>query len=278
MKGSGNQGQQQSTAAITSTAHVLHTLAVEAPGEQLERSGYICVSLLHVQDSGLCALPYLVPCSSVGMKIRQDELEMMISEIDTDGSGEVEFDEFVAVSGGKGATEELTGGKEEVVHRLALHNQFQGPLSALRWLLPRKVMTKSHELAFDKQDIMRAFKILAGDKDPDGLITPEVLEKALVGSCTCTGLRLLPLPSAAPLSCCCLAFLLPCTEALYYHLPSSLLLTCLYSFPIHLAAEALCQQGARGGDSAINAWLGDDGRWVLQLRTKGVKHVWTPAL
>lgn len=37
------------------------------------------------------------------MKIRQDELEMMISEIDTDGSGEVEFDEFVAVSGGKRA-------------------------------------------------------------------------------------------------------------------------------------------------------------------------------
>ena len=73
-------------------------------------------------------------------------------------------------------------------------------------------MTKSHELAFDKQDIMRAFKILAGDKDPDGLITPEVLEKALVGGCTCTDDRL-PVPPSAAALCCCLLLLLSCSFA-----------------------------------------------------------------
>lgn len=184
-------------------------------------------------------------------------------------------------------------------------------------------MTKSHELAFDKQDIMRAFKILAGDKDPDGLITPEVLEKALVGGCTCTDDRLLVPPSAAAsaaaFSCCCLALLLPPTEALYHFFcsrgalrtvewpsyPPTCTILCLHhscsltrtcspprlrlNHPVathlhhsistlSLAAEALCQQGARGGDPAVDAWLGDDGGRVLQLRTKGVEHVWTPAL
>jgi hypothetical protein len=41
-------------------------------------------------------------------------------------------------------------------------------------------MSKPKELPFSKQDVIRAFKILAGPDDPEGLITPETLEKALV--------------------------------------------------------------------------------------------------
>ena len=34
----------------------------------------------------------------LGMKIRQDELEQMIAEIDSDGSGQVDFEEFLQVA------------------------------------------------------------------------------------------------------------------------------------------------------------------------------------
>ena len=45
-------------------------------------------------------------------------------------------------------------------------------------------MYAAKELPFNREDVKRAFKLLAGEEDPDGFITPEVLEKALVKHCS----------------------------------------------------------------------------------------------
>ena len=45
-------------------------------------------------------------------------------------------------------------------------------------------MSKPPELPYTKVDMMRAFKLLSGDKDPEGKITPEILEKALIKYCS----------------------------------------------------------------------------------------------
>eukprot|EP00798_Chlamydomonas_sp_ICE-L_P015905 gene15905-22038_t len=74
----------------------------------------------------------------LGMKVRQEELEQLISEIDVDGSGEVDFDEFL------------------------------------------QVMARPQELPYTREDVTRAFRMFADPKDPNGMITPEVLEKALI--------------------------------------------------------------------------------------------------
>ncbi|GAX78410.1 hypothetical protein CEUSTIGMA_g5852.t1 [Chlamydomonas eustigma] len=78
----------------------------------------------------------------LGMKVRDDEIEALIAEVDKDGSGEIDFEEFLLV------------------------------------------MSKPKELPFSKQDVIRAFKLLANPDDPEGLITPETLEKALLKYCS----------------------------------------------------------------------------------------------
>ena len=40
--------------------------------------------------------------------------------------------------------------------------------------------SSAKELPFSKEDVKRAFKLLAGENDPEGCITPETLEKSLV--------------------------------------------------------------------------------------------------
>ena len=39
-------------------------------------------------------------------------------------------------------------------------------------------------LPFTREEVRRAFKVLAGDKDPDGFISPDVLERALIKYCS----------------------------------------------------------------------------------------------
>lgn len=76
------------------------------------------------------------------MKMPPDELDALVATIDTDGSGQIDFEEFL------------------------------------------QVMSRPQELPYSKQDMSRAFKLLAGEKDPEGRITPEVLEKALLKFCS----------------------------------------------------------------------------------------------
>lgn len=78
----------------------------------------------------------------LGMKIPPDELEELVMSIDEDGSGQIDFEEFL------------------------------------------QIMSKPPELPYSKAEVTRAFKLLAGDKDPDGKITPEILEKALLKYCS----------------------------------------------------------------------------------------------
>lgn len=74
----------------------------------------------------------------LGMKIKPEELDQLIREIDSDGSGEVDFEEFL------------------------------------------QVMARPQDLPYTRADVMRSFKMFVDPKDPEGMITPEVLEKALL--------------------------------------------------------------------------------------------------
>ena len=48
-------------------------------------------------------------------------------------------------------------------------------------------MAAAKELPFTKEEVKRAFKLLAGEDDPEGCITPEILEKSLVSETWAVG-------------------------------------------------------------------------------------------
>ncbi|PNW82633.1 hypothetical protein CHLRE_06g287100v5 [Chlamydomonas reinhardtii] len=78
----------------------------------------------------------------LGMKVRQEELEAMIAEIDNSGDGNIDFNEFL------------------------------------------QVMAKPQDLPYKKADVMRAFRLFADRDAPQGCISPEALERALVQYCS----------------------------------------------------------------------------------------------
>lgn len=114
------------------------------------------------------------------MQIRPDELESIIKQIDTDQSGQVDFDEFLQV----GCCWDFQAAALFMQHESSflvwVWCCFNFYCQFLLSTTHTQVMARPQEMPYTRKDLLRAFEMFAKDGEPEGYINPEKLEEALV--------------------------------------------------------------------------------------------------
>jgi hypothetical protein len=182
--------------------------------------------MLHMLPPYCCAVGRCLHCQVyellqlLGMKnVRLEDVRQMIAETDKDGSGSVDFEEFLQAGTHSRASRAGSRGGQTLIPKLndrALQVQqyscscsagiccqqqysrscsegiccqvdsclghLMGSCRCDNWqLCGLQVASKKQQLPYSKADVLRSFRMFADRGAPPGCIVPETLEAALVG-------------------------------------------------------------------------------------------------